>query len=67
MSDDYRPNLRPGSDPIAFFKSPGEDSGNGTARGHIMAAAIAHALRDGETLLVKPRRMHVFVDQGDGI
>jgi sulfate transport system ATP-binding protein len=24
-------------------------------------------LRDGETLLVKPRRMHVFVDQGDGI
>jgi sulfate transport system ATP-binding protein len=25
------------------------------------------ALRDGETLLVKPRRMHVFVDQGEGI
>jgi sulfate transport system ATP-binding protein len=24
-------------------------------------------LKDGETLLVKPRRMHVFVDQGDGI
>ena len=24
-------------------------------------------LRDGETLLVKPRRMHVFVDQGEGI
>jgi sulfate transport system ATP-binding protein len=25
------------------------------------------ALRDGETLLVKPRRMHVFVDQGADI
>jgi sulfate transport system ATP-binding protein len=25
------------------------------------------ALRDGETLLVKPRRMHVFVDQGENI
>jgi len=25
------------------------------------------ALRDGETLLVKPKRMHVFVDQGEGI
>jgi sulfate transport system ATP-binding protein len=24
-------------------------------------------LRDGDTLLVKPRRLHVFVDQGDGI
>jgi sulfate transport system ATP-binding protein len=24
-------------------------------------------LKDGETLLVKPRRMHVFVDQGEGI
>jgi sulfate transport system ATP-binding protein len=24
-------------------------------------------LRDGETLLVKPKRMHVFVDQGEGI
>jgi sulfate transport system ATP-binding protein len=24
-------------------------------------------LRDGETLLVKPRRMHVFVDQGADI
>jgi len=25
------------------------------------------ALREGETLLVKPKRMHVFVDQGEGI
>jgi sulfate/thiosulfate transport system ATP-binding protein len=25
------------------------------------------SLKDGETLLVKPKRMHVFVDQGEGI
>src|SRR5437588_12290819 len=43
VSDDYRPNLRPGSDPLVFFKSPGDDTGS-IAKGHIMAAAIAHAL-----------------------
>src|SRR2546421_4019413 len=48
MSDDYKPVLRAGSDPLVFFKMPGEGAGPGYARGHIMAAAIARNLRDGD-------------------
>jgi glutaconate CoA-transferase subunit B len=52
MSDDYNPVLRPGSDPIVFFQVPGETQAGETAKGHIMAAAIAHALRDGELVVM---------------
>jgi glutaconate CoA-transferase subunit B len=52
MSDDYRPNLRPGSDPLVFFKAPGQDETGGISRGHIMAAAMSHALRDGDVVVV---------------
>lgn len=52
MSDDYRPVLRPGSDPVVFFKFPGAGETGAIARGHIMAASIAHALRDGEVAVM---------------
>jgi glutaconate CoA-transferase, subunit B len=52
MSDDYRAKLRAGSDPLVFFNKPGEGTGDGIARGHIMSAVIARALRDGETLFI---------------
>lgn len=51
MSDDYKANLRAGSDPLVFFNNP-EERGDGISRGHIMAAAISRALRDGETLFI---------------
>lgn len=51
MSDDYKPVLRPGSDPLVFFKFPGEAGGN-IAKGHIMAAAIARALHDGDRVVM---------------
>lgn len=52
MSDDYKAKLRAGSDPLVFFKREDELESGGIARGHIMAAAISHALRDGETLFI---------------
>lgn len=52
MSDDYKPVLRPGSDPLVFFKFPGADAAGGVAKGQIMAAAIAHALQDGERVVM---------------
>ena len=52
MSDDYKPVLRPGSDPVVFFKQGGAGEGGPIARGHTMAAAIAHALRDGEVVVM---------------
>src|SRR5450759_4096118 len=52
MSDDYKAKLRAGSDPLVFFKGAAELADDGIARGHMMTAAIAHALRDGETLFV---------------
>lgn len=52
MSDDYKPVLRPGSDPVVFFKPPGFDDGNPIARGHIMAAAMSRALRDYELVFM---------------
>lgn len=51
MSDDYKPVLRPGSDPLVFFKFPGETVGN-LAKGHIMAATIAHAVQDGDRVVM---------------
>jgi len=51
MSDDYKPVLRPGSDPLVFFKPPGSEGGE-IARGHIMAAAIARELREGEVVVM---------------
>lgn len=51
MSDDYKPNLRPGSDPLVFFKYPG-DAGSEVAKGHVMTAAMAHALQDGELVVM---------------
>jgi glutaconate CoA-transferase subunit B len=52
MADDYKANLRPGSDPLVFFKYPGQDEGGGISKGHIMAAAMSHALRDGDLVVV---------------
>src|SRR5437588_10857649 len=52
MSDDYKPVLRPGSDPVVFFKQGGAGEGSPIARGHTMAAAISHALRDGEVAVM---------------
>lgn len=51
MSDDYKPVLRPGSDPLVFFKYPGEQGGS-IAKGHIMAAALAWALRNGDRVVM---------------
>src|SRR4051812_45248410 len=52
MSDGYKANLRPGSDPLVFFGKSGEEAGSGISRGHMMASAIADRLRDGETVFV---------------
>jgi glutaconate CoA-transferase subunit B len=52
MSDDYKPVLRPGSDPLVFFKYPGADEGSAISKGHIMAAAMSHAMHDGEVVVV---------------
>ena len=52
MSDDYKPVLRAGSDPLVFFKYPGSEGGSTIARGHIMAGAIARALHDGEVVFM---------------
>ena len=52
MSDDYKPVLRAGSDPLVFFKYPGSEGGSPIARGHVMAAAIARALHDGEVVFM---------------
>lgn len=51
MSDDYKPVLRPGSDPLVFFKYPGAEEAGGVAKGHVMAATMSHALRDGEVVV----------------
>lgn len=52
MSDDYKPVLRAGSDPLVFFKYPGADSDGEVARGHIMAAVMSRALYDGEVVVM---------------
>jgi glutaconate CoA-transferase subunit B len=52
MSDDYKPVLRPGSDPLVFFQFPGSEHANDIATGHIMAAALSHALNDGERVVM---------------
>lgn len=52
MSDDYKPVLRAGSDPLVFFKYPGADDAGAIAKGHIMAAAMARALRNGELVFM---------------
>jgi glutaconate CoA-transferase, subunit B len=51
MSDDYKPVLRPGSDPLVFFGFGG-GPGDGIAKGQIMAAAMSRALRDGEVVVM---------------
>ena len=52
MGDDYKPVLRAGSDPLVFFKYPGADAEGDIARGHVMAAAMSHALKDGELIIM---------------
>lgn len=52
MSDDYKPVLRAGSDPLVFFKQPGAGEGAAYARGHVMAAVMARNLRDGELVFM---------------
>jgi glutaconate CoA-transferase, subunit B len=52
MSDEYKKVLRAGSDPLVFFRYPGSEEGPGYSKGHLMAAAIADALRDGETVVL---------------
>jgi glutaconate CoA-transferase subunit B len=51
VGDDYRPVLRPGSDPVVFFRQPGGEGG-APAKGHVMAAVMARALKDGELVIV---------------
>jgi glutaconate CoA-transferase subunit B len=57
MSDDYKPVLRPGYDPVVFFKMPGQEPGGAVARGHVMAAVIARNLRDGEVVVMGANSM----------
>ncbi len=57
MSDDYKPVLRPGSDPLVFFKYPGADDASAIAKGHIMAAAMSRALHDGEVVVMGANSM----------
>ena len=52
MSNDYKPILRPGSDPLVFLKYPGSGEGAAYSRGHLMAAAIARELQDGELVFM---------------
>jgi glutaconate CoA-transferase, subunit B len=52
MSDEPKRVLRAGSDPLVFFRYPGGEEGPGYSKGHIMAAAMAAALRDGETVVL---------------
>lgn len=51
MSNDFRP-LRPGSDPVAFFRLPHLAGSGDITKGHMMAAALCHALRDGEVVVI---------------
>ena len=44
VSDDYKPVLRAGSDPVVFFKYPGQNESGNISIGHVMAAAMAHSL-----------------------
>ncbi len=41
MSDDYKPVLRAGSDPVVFFKYPGANDAGNVAVGHVMVAALS--------------------------
>lgn len=50
MSDDYKPVLRGGSDPLVFFGIG--QAGGGISKGHVMATVMSHALRDGEVVVV---------------
>jgi glutaconate CoA-transferase subunit B len=52
VADEGKRVLRPGSDPVAFFRYPDEGRAGAISRGHIMAAAIAGALRDGEVVVM---------------
>lgn len=52
MNDDYKKVLRQGSDPLVFFKFPGSEEEPGYSRGHIMAASLAAALRDGDVVVL---------------
>jgi glutaconate CoA-transferase subunit B len=52
MSDDYKPVLRPGSDPLVFFQFPGASQAGEIAKGHIMAAALSRALKDSERVVM---------------
>lgn len=52
MSDDYKPVLRVGSDPVVFFKYPGASDAGTISIGHIMAAAMSRGLRDGDVVVM---------------
>jgi glutaconate CoA-transferase subunit B len=52
MADEGKRVLRPGSDPVAFFRYPDEGRTGAISRGHMMAAAIAGALQDGEVVIM---------------
>src|SRR5688572_18724529 len=51
MSDDYKPVLRAGSDPLVFF-GRGTEHEQGASRGQVMAAALSMALHDGEIVVM---------------
>ncbi len=57
MSDGYKPVLRAGSDPVAFFKYPGANEGGNVSIGHTMATAMCRALRDGDVVVMGANSM----------
>ena len=57
MSDDYKPVLRAGSDPVVFFKYPGANEGGNISIGHIMASAMSRSLRDGDVVVMGANSM----------
>lgn len=57
MSDDYKPVLRAGSDPVVFFKYPGANEGGNISVGHVMAAAMARGLRDNDVVVMGANSM----------
>jgi glutaconate CoA-transferase subunit B len=57
MSDDYKPVLRAGSDPVVFFKYPGASDTGNISIGHVMVAALSRGLHEGEVLVMGANSM----------
>ncbi|HKP53365.1 MAG TPA: CoA-transferase [Chloroflexia bacterium] len=57
MSDDYKPVLRAGSDPVVFFKYPGAGDAGNISTGQVMVSALSRSLRDGEVVVMGANSM----------